>query len=371
MLLLLALTRYYHNQVLVEALIYSTIVEICILLIAHPYNIANYLLSIQSRWILVTVIVINTITVRTHLSIEYVVFTIIISLLALLAIYRNDRKWKAYRGYKEDEIIQKAMSMNEESSAYKSWIYHGKQQCIEMAYRVSRYSGSHPFNPNDMKTWNEVQQNIESGKPVKLKQSFVVERMIDFMRMCYCAGYLRSVSYKADLLKKTESLEEANAIIDGMKKENSNLNKQIEYMNNELLHYKEELKKADDEIDNIRQQWWDEIKNEGQDMTENKKRIAELEEYCGELEQKVDMYEREIQSLRQQIEIMEEAEVHRSEHQKAVESGKVVEIQEAKLQRASKEDAKRMRELRDEGYKIHEIAEMTGFSVSTVKRKIY
>ena len=143
-----------------------------------------------------------------------------------------------------------------------------------------------------------------------------------------------------------------------------------EYMNNELLHYKEELQNANDEIDGIRQQWWDEIERTGQNVTESK-RIEELTEYCNELEQKVDMYEREIQSLRQQIEIMEEAEVHRSEHQKAVESGKVVEIQEAKLQRASKEDAKRMRELRDEGYKIHEIAEMTGFSVSTVKRKIY
>ena len=355
---------------LVETLIYSTIIEICILLIAHPYNIANYLLSIQSRWILVTVIVINTITVRTHLSIEYVVFPIIISLLALLAIYRNDRKWKAYRGYKEDEIIQKAMSMNEESSAYKSWIYHGKQQCIEMAYRVSRYSGSHPFNPNDMKTWNEVQQNIESGKPVKLKQSFVVERMIDFMRMCYCAGYLRSVSYKADLLEKTEYLEEANILLEQKDNEIHKMNEQIENMNNELLHYKEELQNANDEIDSIRQQWWDEIERTEQNVTESK-RIEELTEYCNELEQKVDMYEREIQSLRQQIEIMEEAEVHRSEHQKAVESGKVVEIQEAKLQRASKEDAKRMRELRDEGYKIHEIAEMTGFSVSTVKRKIY
>lgn len=287
-----------------------------------------------------------------------------------MAIYRNDRKWKAYRGYREDEIIQKAMSMNEESSAWKSWVYHGKQQCIEMAYRVSRYSQMQPFNPNDIRIWNDVQQNIESGKPVKLKQSFIVERMVDFMGMCYRAGYLRSVSYKADLLEKTESLEEANAIMEKMKKEISNLNEQIANMNNELLHYKEELQNANDEIDSIRQQWWDEIERTEQNVTESK-RIEELTEYCNELEQKVDMYEREIQSLRQQIEIMEEAEVHRSEHQKAVESGKVVEIQEAKLQRASKEDAKRMRELRDEGYKIHEIAEMTGFSVSTVKRKIY
>lgn len=370
MLVILALVGHYRNQVLVESLIYSIIIEICILLIAHPYNIVNYLLSTQSRWILVTIIVVNTVTFRTHLGIEYVSIPIVISAFSIMAIYRNDRKWKAYRGYKEDEIIQKAMSMNEESSAWKSWVYHGKQQCIEMAYRVSRYSGTQPFNPNDMKTWNDVQQNIESGKPVKLKQSFIVERMVDFMGMCYRAGYLRSVSYKADLLEKTESLEEANAIMEEMDEEISGLNEQIKNMNNELLHYKEELQNANNEIDSIRQQWWDEIERAGNNVTESK-RIEELEEYCGELEQKVDMYEREIQSLRQQIEIMEEAEVHRSEHQKAVESGKVVEIQEAKLQRASKEDAKRMKELRDEGYKIHEIAEMTGFSVSTVKRKIY
>lgn len=381
MLVLLALTRYHHNQVLIEALIYSAIVEICILLIAHPYNIANYLLSIQSRWILVTVIIINTITVRTHLSIEYVAFPIIISILAILAIIRNDLKWKAFRGYKEDEIIQKAMVLNEESSAWKSWIYHGKQRCIEMAYRVSRYTGTKPFDQNYVNVWNDVQQNIEMHKPVKLKQSFIIERIIDFMGMCYRAGYLSSVSYKEALIEQEEKIEELNVTLGEKENEMRLLSEKNKHLTEELEYYKELYKKMSEESDEMRNRWVEEMKK-NRNAVSDASRVLELTEYCEELEGKVDLYEREIQSLRQQMEILEESEQHKIEYKKAVgeyvqqsedHEPKIipVKIDNAKLKRAGKDDVEKIKKLRDEGHTIAEIAEMTGFSVSTVKRKIY
>ena len=387
-LVLLALTRHFQNQIITESLIYSVIIEICILLITHPYNIVNYLLSVQSRWILVTVIIINTITIRTHLTIEYVAFPIIISILAILAIVRNDLKWKAFRGYREDDIIQKAMSLNEESSAWKSWIYHGKQRCIEMAYRVSRYTGTKPFDPKYVNTWNDVQQSMENHNPVKIKQSFAMERMIDFMGMCYRAGFLSSVSYKSDLLEKTESLkktnellEEANTLLKEREREIKSLKDENERSEKELLYYIEESRKLERDIEYTRNFFIEERKNNEQSSS---KRIKEMTEYCEELERKIDMYEREIQSLRQQMEIMEESEQHRIEYKKAVgesvlqseeHESKIIPVKidndNSKMKRARKDDVERIKKLRDEGHTIAEIAEMTGFSVSTVKRKIY
>lgn len=350
-----------HDKILIEITIYAVISEICILLIATPYDILNHLLSVPSRWILVTVIIVNAVTFRLHKSIEFVVVPAVVSIFAIMAIIRKDKDWRAFRTYTDDETIHLAMSMNEESSAWKSWKFHGYHLCEEMAYRRAAYTNTEPFNNKEIHVLDEVQHNIMNRKPVKLRDSVAKERMMDFMGMCYRLGYLRSVSYKEELNEMEAALEENEETI-------GQLQDYIEKIEKEASYYKDEaerLKNFDSEEETRFQETIDEyIKYSSWADS----RIKELQEYSDELEQTIDMKERELQNLRQELETLEEV----NEHKRAVDSGKVVEIggEKTKLRRATPDDVKEMERLRSKGMTIAAIAEELGLSDSTVKRKL-
>lgn len=360
-LVLLAMMHDSHDPILIEVTIYAIIMETCILLIATPYDILNHLLSVPSRWIIVTVVVVNTVTFRLRLSIEFVAIPACISIFAILAVVRKDKDWRAFRAYQDDETIHQAMSMNEESSAWKSWKFHGYYLCEEMAYRRAAYTNSDPFNNKDIHVLDEVQHNIMNHRPVKLRDSIAKERMMDFMGMCYRLGYLRSVSYKQELNEMEATVDEKEKVIE-------QLQEYIERLKQEVSYYKaeaERLNSYDADEENRFQKTIDEY---SQYATWADKRIKELKEYSDELEQTIDMRERELQNLKQELETLEEV----NEHKCAVDSGKIVEMDEikTKLKRASPDDVKEMERLRSKGLTIAAIAEELGLSESTIKRKL-
>lgn len=355
-----------------EILTYAILIESCIFIIADPYKIIHFWLSTPARWILMTIVVVDTVVFRIHQSVEFVAIPVALSLVGLFAILRYNTDWRAQRAYREDEIIQKAMSLNEESSAYKSWMYHGRQQCIEMAYRIGVYTGRKPFNQVDVQTWQAEQSRIENREPISnIKQCISVERMIDFMRMCYSAGYLRSVSYKAELLETTEELEAAQETIQEQKKEIEDLmldKKEAKVIIDDL---EEALTQERAESDSLRDSWGNDTSKELEYKKERDNAVLNWQsavEYSGELEKRVDNLEIENRNLQFRIKQLEKPQVI----QKAQVIGEQTDNQQDKKQmrRMKPEDIKRIKELREMSYTISEIAERTGFSQSSVKRAL-
>lgn len=355
-----------------EILIYAVLAEVCIFIIADPYSIIHYWLSTPARWLLVTMILIDTFVARTHFTAEYVIIPAIITLVVLATIIRFNTDWMARRAYKEDPLIHKAMSMNEESSAYKSWIYHGREQCIEMTYRIGRYTRKPPFNPKDAEKYMQEQKRIEERQPVKdIKQAITVDRMIETMGMYYRCGYLHSISYKEELNEKTEQLESARAAIQEQAEHIKKMELDVKEYQVIIADYEEQLKQVIADADAIRKQWHSETSRELEYKQERDNAVKNWQsacEYAEELEQQIDALKAENDALK--------SEMQREKEDKPIAPIQIVgkstgsqQVQKHNSNRRMTEnDIAKIQHLRSQGYKIGEIVDETGFSESTVKR---
>lgn len=354
-----------------EILIYAVLAEVCIFIIADPYRIIHYWLSTPARWLLVTMVMIDTFVARTHFTAEYVIIPAIITLVVLAAIIRFNTDWIARRAYKEDPLIHKAMSLNEESSAMKSWMYHGREQCIEITYRVGRYTRKTPFNPKDAEKYMQEQKRIEERQPVKdLKQAITVDRMIETMGMYYRCGYLHSISYKEELNEKAEQLETAQATIQEQEEQIKNLELDVKEYKVIIADYEEQLSHAISDADKIRNQWCDETSRELEYKQERDNAVKNWQsacEYAEELEKQVDALQAENDALKS--EMQSEKEDKPTPIQVVGKSSGSQQVQKhSSNRRMTDRDIEIIQKLRSQGYKINEIVEETGFSESTVKR---
>ena len=355
-----------------EILIYAVLAEVCIFIIADPYRIIHYWLSTPARWLLVTMVVIDTFVARTHFTVEYVIIPAIITLVVLAAIIRFNTDWMARRAYKEDPIIQKAMSMNEESSAYKSWIYHGREQCIEITHRIGIYTRKPPFNPADAELYMQEQKRIEEKQPVKnLSRAITVERMIDVMRMYYCCGYYHSISYKEELQEKTEQLESAQTTIQEQAEHIKKMELDVKEYQVIIADCEEQLSHAIADADAIRNQWCNETSQQLEYKQERDNAVKNWQsacEYADELEHQIDILKAENDALK--------SEMQREKEDKPIAPIQVVgkstgsqQVQKhSSNRRMTERDIENIQKLRSQGYKIGEIVDETGFSESTVKR---
>lgn len=353
-----------------EIITYSILIESCIFIIADPYRIIHFWLSMPARWIVVTMVVVDTVVIRTHITVQYVAIPIVLSLAAFVAIIRFNRDWQARKAYKESPTVSKAMSINEESSAWRSWIYHGAAETEEMAYRVGIYTRKVPFNPKDVQTWNEEQKRIENREPINnLKQSITVERMKDFLGMVYRLGYLRSVSYKAELLEITEQLEKAKETIQMQKEQIGNLvldKKEAQVIISDL---EEALAQAQAEADSIRESWGNDTSQELEYKKERDNAVLNWQsaiEYAEELEKQIDALKTEKQNLQSRVNQLKKTQITQSVQV----VGKVSGNQQVHkhVRRMTETDIQKIKEMRKNGCTISEIAEKTGFSESSVKR---
>ena len=355
-----------------EILIYAVLAEVCIFIITDPYRIIHYWLSTPARWLLVTMVLIDTFVARTHFTVEYVIIPAIITLVALAAIIRFNTDWMARRAYKEDPIIQKAMSMNEESSAWRSWIFHGREQCIEITHRIGIYTRKPPFNPADAELYMQEQKRIEEKQPVRnLSRAITVERMIEAMRMYYCCGYYHSISYKEELQEKTEQLESALAAIQELKEYIKKMELDVKEYKVIIADYEEQLKQTIEDADIIRNQWCDETSRQLEYKRERDNAVKNWQsacEYADELEHQIDILKAENDALK--------SEMQREKEDKTIAPIQVVgkstgsqQVQKhSSNRRMTERDIETIQKLRSQGYKIGEIVDETGFSESTVKR---
>lgn len=356
----------------VEMLIYSVLIEICIFVITDPYKIIHYWLSAPARWIMVSIITVNTLVIRMHLTAEFVIIPMLLSLAALIAISRFNIDWRAQRAYKESPTVAKAMSVNEESSAWKSWIYHGKEEVLEMAYRVGRYTGQKPFNPVDAYIWQAEQKRIGNHEPVaNSKQCITTDRMLDFLGMCYRLGYLRSVSYKAELLKERKRSEWLNT---ELKTEKEHV-KQIKLDKKELQviieGLEKELMQSQADVDSIRECWSQDIHSKSEWKKERDVALADckrVSRYAEQFEQQVEELQEENRKLKKRIEELENSAESPPTNIQVVRESVVSRTAKKNNAHTTKADKRKIVELRNAGHTVEQVAQITGWSERTVKR---
>ena len=93
-----------------------------------------------------------------------------------------------------------------------------------MAYRIGRYTGKQPFNQNDVQMWQSEQQRIESRESISnVRQCISVERMKDFLGMCYRLGYIHALRYRKQAQEESEKAERIQEKLEHLQEENENL----------------------------------------------------------------------------------------------------------------------------------------------------
>ena len=361
-----------------EIIIYAGLVEICIFVVTDPYRIIHYWLSTPARAIIVTIIIVDTVVIRTHLSTEYVAIPIILSLAAFLAIYRFNVDWRAQRAYKETPIVSQAMAMHEESSEWKSYIYHGKSEIEEMAYRIGRYTGKQPFNQNDVQMWQSEQQRIESRESISnVRQCISVERMKDFLGMCYRLGYIHALRYRKQAQEESEKAERIQKKLEHLQEENENLELDLKSWKKRAIELKNADESYSDEIDSIREYW----QSATEDAAMWKKRCEESEKENDRSLEYIEMQGRQIESLQEEKKNLEQ-KIRMLESQALDETelipvsadvriiGKTNQRQAAakkKLPRMTEADKEKIYELRKD-HTVEEVSKITGWSEKSVKR---
>lgn len=362
-----------------EIIIYAGLTELCIFVVTDPYKVIHYWLSTPARAIIVTIIIVDTVVIRTHLSTEYVMIPIVLSLAAFLAIYRFNVDWRAQRAYKETPIVSRAMTIYEESSEWKSYFYHGKNEIEEMAYRIGRYTGKSPFNQVDVTMWKDEHERIENREPItSVKQCVSVERMKDFLGMCYRLGYIHALRYKDQALEKEEELEEIQDELQNLQEENENLKLDLKSWKKrakELEHVDETYR---EETNSIREYW----QSASEDAAMWKKRCEESEKENDQCLEYIEIQGRQIESLQadkerlvQRIKELESQGMERLEIDSVPENiqiiGKSNQKQAAckkKLPRMTEMDKENIYQMRENGCTVEEVSKITGWSEKSVKR---
>lgn len=363
----------------VEVLIYAVLAELCIFVVTDPYRIIHYWLSTPARAIIVTIIVVDTVVIRTHLSTEYVVIPAVLSTIAFLAILRFNTDWKAHRAYTESVTVSEAMSLNEETAAWKSWIFHGKSEVEEMVYRFCRYTGRQAFSQQDAVIWKNEHERIESREPVaNLTQSISVDRMKDFLGMVYRLGYLRSAPYRAETAKCKKEIAEIEQILQEKDTEIEELKKQEIELKNELQEeidcLKNDLIKREAENDSL----FEISKNNYNAAIELEKERNQLYADLQRATRLAEQFEKKAEELQKQMQILkqenskkiEDIDIKESpEHQVQI-TTKSANTQipgKAKLQRMTEADKEKIYELR-KNHTVEEVSKITGWSEKSVKR---
>lgn len=344
-----------------EYIVYSVIGEVVIFLLGDPYNVIHFWLSLPARLILISCIVVDTYVIRMRLSIEFVAIPVCITIVALIAVIRYNTDWRAYRAYIESATVREAMALEEESAAALSWIYHGRQECLEIAHRLERYTGKQVFNPADAKIWQDEMLRIESHQPVRnLKQAITAERIIDFMGMCYKAGYLRSAPYKANYAERNEKISSLQEEIQMLSEEKERIAIELEQEQERAARgwaYAEEQRSLALRSLGESQERFSELERE-------KERFQELLQYSEGLEEEIDRLRSELLEKKQSEEPLPQIVEQETE---VLESPQMPKPKKT-VRRMTQRDIQMMRKLKSEGMKYEAIAEKTGFSVRTVNR---
>lgn len=357
------LTIFYRMEP--EYIVYSVLGEIVLFLLGDPYNVIHFWLSFPARLILISCIVVDTYVIRAHWSVSFVAIPLCISVVAVVVVIRYNTDWRARRAYIESETVQQAMQLEVESAAAISWQFHGRRECLEMAYRLERYTGKPVFNPVDAEIWQEEQRRLAEHLPPKsLKNAIDADRIIDFMGFCYKLGYNRSAPQRAYYEQSREEIQVLEA--------------EVERLENALEQEQERAARgwayAEEQRD-LAHRALDEGHGRFDDLQKAQDKYNELLQYTEGLEDELERIraaavpDQEVLEGSQAVIPVEIPEVPAAdpEDQEVIEAADPEPVKAVRrLSKKDKEEILRLRNVEKLQYK--EIVQLTGISESTVKR---